>query len=183
MWWSGRVDAQGRRAGGVGGDGGDGAGRVAVLVAVGGIQRVVQAAVVTGVLAGLDEGHVALEASGGELTFVAGLDAAVPGSGRAVDGADVHGVLVPHDPHDACGAQRAVAAAGGDADLAGGVDRGELAGGPAARGGHSATITLSASRASMAWYPAGTPSRPTVRSKTLPGSSRPSRISGSSSSM
>jgi hypothetical protein len=61
MWRSGRVDAQGRRSSDVGGDG---AGRAAVLVAVGSIQRVVQAAVVTGVLAGLDEGHVPLEAFG-----------------------------------------------------------------------------------------------------------------------
>jgi hypothetical protein len=34
---------------------------------------------------------------------------------------------------------------------------------------HGLTITLSAFRSSMAWYPSGTSSRLTVRSKTLPG--------------
>lgn len=49
--------------------------------------------------------------------------------------------------------------------------------------GHGRTRTFSASRPAIARYPSGTRSRPTVRSNTRPGSTDPSRTSGSSSSM
>jgi hypothetical protein len=45
------------------------------------------------------------------------------------------------------------------------------------------TSTLRAVRSSIALYPAGTPSRSVVVSKTLPGSMVPFRMSGMSSSM
>jgi hypothetical protein len=48
---------------------------------------------------------------------------------------------------------------------------------------HGVAITLIDSRSAIARYPSGTSSRPTVRSNTLPGWMRPSRMSGSSSSM
>lgn len=48
---------------------------------------------------------------------------------------------------------------------------------------HGVTSTLMDSREAIARYPSGTPSSPTVRSNTRPGSIVPSRMSGSSSSM
>ena len=100
---------------------------------------------------GRGEGDVALDAAGPDAAGAAGEGSPVPAVVGAVGGADVQVVADADDPHRHERPQRAVRSVGGELELLGGTDRGELIVGP---GGHQTlpirTRDLMARRSSIA---------------------------------
>src|SRR4051794_19346564 len=151
------------------------AGVAPVLLAVARVHGIVH------VLVGVNEFDVALHAASGDVAGVLALRSAKPLAVRPAPRPHVELVTGTHNPDRGLVPQRAVRPPGSDVQLLGGADAVKLVSGPDR--GHGLTSTLIDSRSAIARYPSGTPSRPTVRSNTRPGSILPSRMSGSSSSM
>ena len=98
------------------------------------------------------EVDVAFDAAGADATVAAGDGSSVPAVVGSVGGADVQVVADADDPHRHERPQRAVSPVGGELELLGGADRGELVVGPG--GGHQTLPTrtrdLTARRSSIA---------------------------------
>src|SRR5512132_3054348 len=96
----------------------------AVLVAVGGVDGVVEVGV------GVGEGDVLVGAAGPDVALVAHLGGGEPAAGTPVHGADIEVVAHPDDPDGPGLAQGAVASCRGELQFIGGPDPGELVAGP-----------------------------------------------------
>src|SRR6185312_5975952 len=169
---------QGRRPRGRAGDRPDRSGVAAILALIGGVEFVVD-------VSSVDEIDVSHRVAGRDLPAVAQYHAAVPCRLGPVHRSGVEVVAKAHHPHDDRRTQRIVAAHAGDPYLLRVAEADEIGIGPGRHGlpPQGRIRTLSDSRSAMALYPSGTSSSPTVRSKTRPGSTVPSRMSGISSSM
>src|SRR5215211_6205465 len=100
----------------------------AVLVAVGGVDLVVEVGV------GVGEDDVLVDAAGPDVAFVAYLSAGEPAAGTPVHRADIEVVAHADDPDGPRVAQGPVATARGNLQLFSGPDPGELVGGPCGHG-------------------------------------------------
>src|SRR4029450_7547454 len=100
----------------------------AVLVAVGGVDGVVEVGV------GVGEGDVLVDAAGPDVAFVAHLGAGEPATGAPVHGPDIEVVADADDPDGPRAAQGVVASARRDLQLCCGPDPGELVAGPCGHG-------------------------------------------------
>src|SRR5215218_1228335 len=107
----------------------------AVLVAVGGVDLVIE----VGVGVGVGEGDVFVDAAGPDIALVARLGAREPAAAASVHGADIEVVAHADDPDGPGVAQGAVASRRRDLQLVGGPDAGELVVGPCGHGDSLAT--------------------------------------------
>src|SRR5215218_3532937 len=105
----------------------------AVLVAVGGVDLVIEVGV------GVGEGDVFVDAAGPDIALVARLGAREPAATASVHGADIEVVAHADDPDGPGVAQGAVASRRRDLQLIGGPDAGEFVAGPCGHGDSLAT--------------------------------------------